>query len=124
VSIRISASLPIGTLPEEWRYVPEYAEVGRQRVGLWSDTLDRRSRRRYESASFARALEVVDCAWTVIGTGRREGAIIALHRQDRDFSERERDRVDALRPHLAALVRNARARARGLRCDALAERPQ
>jgi DNA-binding NarL/FixJ family response regulator len=102
----------VATLPEEWRYVPEYAEVGLQRVGLWSDTLDRRARRRFESASFARAFEVVDCAWTVIATGRREGAIIALHRQERDFGERERACVDALRPHLAALVRNARSRRR------------
>jgi DNA-binding CsgD family transcriptional regulator len=102
----------VASLPEEWRYVPIYAQAGLNGVGLWSDTLDRRARRRYESTSFARAFEVVDCAWTVIDTGERGGGVIALHRQERDFTERERGCVNVLRPHLGGLIRHARARRR------------
>ena len=59
-------------------------------VGLWSDTLDRTSRWRYEGASFASAFDVVDCAWTVIDSGPGKAGMLSLHRQERDFTERDR----------------------------------
>ena len=99
-------------LDEEWHRASKYARVGPDDVRLWSDLLDRAARDRYESAPFAEAFEVIDCAWTVIATGGREGAMVCLHRQERDFTERDRRSLAVLRPHVAALVRNARARRR------------
>ena len=95
-----------------WSGVPEYADVRVTTVGLWSDTLDRTSRWRYEGASFASAFDVVDCAWTVIDSGPGKAGMLSLHRQGRDFTERDRLCVGALRPHISALVRNAHARRR------------
>jgi DNA-binding CsgD family transcriptional regulator len=100
-------------MPEEgWGGYPELVDPRRQDVQLWSDTLPRRVRRRYETAPFAQAMELLDCAWTVIPLTPRKGAMLNFHRQGRDFSERERCIVQALRPHVVALVRAADARRR------------
>ncbi|HYK06951.1 MAG TPA: helix-turn-helix transcriptional regulator [Gaiellaceae bacterium] len=99
-------------LDEEWHRAPRYARVGPDDVRLWSDMLDRPARDRYESAPFAELFEVVDCAWTVIETGGHEGAMVCLHRQERDFTERDRRSLAVLRPHVAGLIRNARTRRR------------
>lgn len=96
-----------------WREVPEYAhEPRRSSVGLWSDVLDQGSRRRFESAGFAPAFQIVDCAWTTFGIGGDERAMLNVHRQERDFTERDRVRLLALHPHIAMLIRAAAARRR------------
>ena len=94
--------------------MPEYAEVDvtPDHVGLWSDTVDRASRRRFETMFFARAFEIVDCAWTLFELGPCERAMLTLHRQGRDFTERDRRRVQLVRPHVSALIRHARGRRR------------
>ena len=104
-------------LTTEWHQVrvSGYAEldVSPNDVGLWSDTIDRAPRWQFECTPFfARAFEVVDCAWTVFELGRFERAVLTLARQGRDFAERDRLRLRALRPHAFALIRNAHARRR------------
>jgi len=100
-------------MPEEgWGGVPAVVDLHRHDVQLWSDTLPRAGRWRYESAPFARAAEVVDCAWTVIPVTPRKSAMLNFHRQGRDFTERDRRFVEALRPHVVALIRAADARRR------------
>ena len=88
------------------------SDIGRDQVAMWSDTKDRAARRRFEWNYSASVFEVVDCVWTVFGTGRFERAALALHRRDRDFTERDRWNVLALRPHVSALIRDSRARRR------------
>ena len=100
-------------MPEEgWGGVPAVVDLHRHDVQLWSDTLARAVRWRYESAPFAKAAELVDCAWTVIPVTRHKSAMLNFHRQGRDFTERDRRFVEALRPHVVALIRAAAARRR------------
>ena len=100
-------------MPEEgWGGVPVVVDVRRHDVQRWSDTLPRPVRWRYESASFAKAAEIVDCVWTVIPVGPRESAMLNFHRQGRDFTERDRRFVEALRPHVVGLIRAAQSRRR------------
>lgn len=98
--------------PEGWGGLPAVVDTRRHDVQLWSDTLSRAVRWRYESASFAEAAGLVDCAWTVIPVGPRVSAMLNFHRQDRDFTERDRRVVEALRPHVVALIAAADARRR------------
>ena len=54
-------------MPEEgWGGIPAVADLHRHDVQFWSDTLPKNVRWRYESAPFAKAGELVDCAWTII----------------------------------------------------------
>jgi DNA-binding CsgD family transcriptional regulator len=81
-------------------------------VFMWSDELEREPRWRFEARPWTRTYEVVDCAWTSFAVNGRERGKVVLHRQGRDFTERDRRALGALRPHVAALIRNARARRR------------
>lgn len=81
-------------------------------VGFWSDVFDRASRRRFETTPSAKVFEVVDCAWTLFPFGANQTAVLCFHRNDRDFTDGDRRRVRALRPHVAALIRDAHARRR------------
>ncbi len=101
-------------VPTEGRRLPEQADVdvAADQVRLWSDTIDRASRWRFESLTFAKAFEIVDCAWTVFDLYGSQRAMLALHRQGRDFFEQDRVRVGTLRPHVSALIRHAHARRR------------
>ena len=71
----------------------------------WSDLLDRRSRKRFESSPWAEVFGVVDALYI-----RARPGVLALHRHERDFTARDRLIGNALRPHVAALVRNAHGR--------------
>ena len=79
-------------------------------VRSWSDVVPLGLRRRFELTSWAGAFEVVDCAWSAFGLGSHEEGMLVLHRQERDFSERDREKLRTLRPHIAGLIRSARAR--------------
>jgi hypothetical protein len=67
---------------------------------------------RFETVPEARMRELVDCAWASLPAGGSERCVVVLHRQGRDFSERDRRAISALCPHVTALIRNARARRR------------
>jgi DNA-binding CsgD family transcriptional regulator len=103
-------------VPPPWPYrppqVPEFAFRPLGHVSLWSDDLQRAMRWRFETAPSARTFEVVDCASATLPAGGSERGVVALFRQGRDFSERDRRALSALGPHLTALIRNARARRR------------
>ena len=100
-------------MPEEgWGGPPRVVDRLRHDVQLWSDTLSRTVRWRYESAPFAKAAGVVDCVWTVIPVAPGVSAMLNFHRQERDFTTRDRRFVEALRPHVVALIRAADARRR------------
>ncbi len=79
-------------------------------IGKWSDAWDRDVRRRFEAIPWASLVGVVDGLGTSFGPGSSDRSILALHSQDRDFTERDRAKVIALRPHVSALIRDARAR--------------
>jgi hypothetical protein len=103
-------------VPPPWPYrppqVPEFAFRPLGHVSLWSDDLQRAMRWRFETAPSARTFEVVDGASATIPASGSERGVVALFRQGRDFSERDRRALSALGPHLTALIRNARARRR------------
>lgn len=98
--------------PEGWGGIPPVVHLQRYDVQLWSDTLTRAVRWRFESAPFAAFAGLVDCAWTVIPVAPRVSAMLNFHRQERDFTERDRRLVQAMRPHVVALIRAAEARRR------------
>lgn len=79
-------------------------------IGKWSDAWERDVRRRFEAIPRASLFGVVDGLGTSFGPGSSDRSILALHSQDRDFTERDRAKVIALRPHVFALIRDARAR--------------
>jgi DNA-binding CsgD family transcriptional regulator len=81
-------------------------------VGTWSATVARETRWRLETTPWARSYEVVDCAFTLTPITGSERAAIILHRQGRDFTAADRRALSALRPHVAAIARDARARRR------------
>jgi DNA-binding CsgD family transcriptional regulator len=91
---------------------PEWAVRPPGDVILWSDRLKRAARSRFEGIPWARTFEVVDCACTTVPAGGSERSAVALFRQGRDFSERDRRVLGALNPHVRALIRNARLRRR------------
>jgi DNA-binding CsgD family transcriptional regulator len=76
---------------------------------------------RFETAPSARTFEVVDCASATLPASGSERGVVALFRQGRDFSERDRRALGALGPHLTALIRNARARRRLVDLAAIAD---
>lgn len=97
----------------EWSIDARSADrVRPHQVQTWSDIYARDVRRRFEVTSWASAFGVVDCAWTLFGAGPFEECALLLHRQERDFTERDRESLIALRPHVHALIRGARARRR------------
>ncbi len=97
---------------EEWEGPPTCVDVRRAGVHLWSDTITRDTRYRYRTVWFAEMFELVDSVWTVFWDGPRQYSMLNFHRQGRDFGERERCLVSALRPHVQALIQNAEARRR------------
>jgi DNA-binding CsgD family transcriptional regulator len=78
-------------------------------VKTWSDEFDRSARRQFETLPWAREFGVVDCAVTCFGSGA-DRALLILHAQERDFTQRDRRKLHALHPHVHALIREARAR--------------
>jgi DNA-binding CsgD family transcriptional regulator len=76
---------------------------------MWSDHIDRPSRLRFETASWAGEFGVIDCLYRVFRLGPFDFASLVLHRQDRDFTERDRRMLIALSPHVSALICNSRA---------------
>src|SRR5215218_6179757 len=64
-------------------------------VRMWSDAYRRDVRRRFEVAPSARFYETVDSAWMLFSVGPFEQCVLALHRQERDFTERDRRKLTA-----------------------------
>jgi DNA-binding CsgD family transcriptional regulator len=112
-------------VPPPWPYrppqVPEFAFRPLGHVSLWSDDFQRAMRWRFETAPSARTFEVVDCASATLPASGSERGVVALFRQGRDFSERDRRALGALGPHLTAVIRNARARRRLVDLAAIAD---
>jgi DNA-binding CsgD family transcriptional regulator len=80
-------------------------------VLMWSEGFDRSTRRRFEAIPWAHVFEVVDCAAVCVGSGV-DRALLVLHSQERDFTERDRRKLGELHPHVHALIDGARARKR------------
>ena len=112
-------------VPPPWPHrppsVPQFAVRPLGDVFFWSDDFERATRWRFETVPSARMYEVVDCAWVPLPAGGSERGVVALHRQGRDFSERDRRALSALGPHVTALIRNARARRRLADLTAIAD---
>jgi DNA-binding CsgD family transcriptional regulator len=81
-------------------------------VVTWSDHLDRPSRWRFESAPWAGHFGVVDRLLIRVRPDDLAPGVVLLGRHERDFTARDRLIGYALRPHVVALVRQARARRR------------
>jgi DNA-binding CsgD family transcriptional regulator len=81
-------------------------------VVTWSDHLDRPSRRRFESAPWAGYFGVVDRLLIRVRPDDLAPGVVLLGRHERDFTARDRLIGYALRPHVVALVRQARGRRR------------
>lgn len=81
-------------------------------VVTWSDHLDRPSRRRFESAPWAGYFQVVDRLLIRVRPDDLAPGVVLLGRHERDFTARDRLIGSALRPHVVALVRQARGRRR------------
>jgi DNA-binding NarL/FixJ family response regulator len=79
-------------------------------IGRWSGMLDRGRRLRFETTSWAAEYGVVDCLWHVFPLTPGRMATLVLHRQERDFGEREEAIVEAVVPHVTVLIRNSRMR--------------
>ena len=77
-------------------------------VITWSDHLDRPSRRRFESAPWASYFGVVDRLLIRVRPDDNAPGVVLLGRHERDFTARDRLIGYALRPHVVALVRQAR----------------
>jgi len=90
-------------------------------VDLWSDFFERAARWGFERAPWTKTFEVVDSAQATLPAGGSQRGVIALFRQGRDFTERDRRALSALGPHLTALIRNARARQRLVDLVAIAD---
>ena len=103
-------------VPPPWPYrppqVPDFAFRPLGHVSFWSDDLQRAVRWRFETSPSAGTFEVVDCASATLPASGSERGVVFLFRQGRDFGERDRRALNALGPHLTALIRNARARRR------------
>jgi DNA-binding CsgD family transcriptional regulator len=112
-------------VPPPWPYrppqVPEFAFRPLGHVSLWSDDFQRAMRWRFETAPSARKFEVVDCASATLPAGGSERGVVALFRQGRDFTERDRRALSALGPHITSLIRNAHARRRLADLTAMAD---
>jgi DNA-binding CsgD family transcriptional regulator len=78
-------------------------------VKTWSDEFDRSARWQFETLPWTREFGIVDCAVICFGSGA-DRALLILHAQDRDFTQRDRRKLHALHPHVHALIREARAR--------------
>jgi DNA-binding CsgD family transcriptional regulator len=89
--------------------LPGAHPFSRPAVGAWSDHVDRASRLRFETTPWAGRFEIVDCLGSFFRLSPSVCAAVALHAQDRDFGTRDRERMLALRPHFAALIRSRRA---------------
>jgi DNA-binding CsgD family transcriptional regulator len=98
--------------PHRPPHVPQFALRPVGHVDLWSDSFERATRWEFERAPWAKVYEVVDSAQVTLPAGGSQRGVVALFRQGRDFDERDRRALNALGPHLAALIRNARARRR------------
>jgi DNA-binding CsgD family transcriptional regulator len=81
-------------------------------VITWSEHLDRPSRRRFESAPWASYYGVVDRLFIRMRPADNFAGVVILGRHERDFTARDRLIGYALRPHVVALVRQARGRRR------------
>jgi DNA-binding CsgD family transcriptional regulator len=92
---------------------PEWAVRPPGDVVLWSDRLERAARWQFEGMPpWVQTREIVDCACMTAPAGGSERGAVALFRQERDFTERDRWVLAALSPHVRALIQNARARRR------------
>ena len=100
------------------RLMPQHPVVAHaQRTGdlsahSISDFLGRRGRTRLELfAEVFRPLGVVDQLGTFVQVGEQAAIGVAASRSGRDFDDRERAVLEALRPHLVLAYRRAEARA-------------
>jgi DNA-binding CsgD family transcriptional regulator len=82
------------------------------RVVTWSETVERDVRRRFDMTAWARTFEVIDCAVMSLEIEASERGRLILHSQGRDYTDRDRHALGALRPHVEGFIRNARARRR------------
>jgi DNA-binding CsgD family transcriptional regulator len=100
----------------QWPYrpsdVPDWAVRPPGVVFAWSDEFERAARWRFDLWPWAKPLEMVDCTWSSFPAGGSQLGVVGLHRQGRDFGERDRKAFSALVLHVTPLIRNACARRR------------
>ena len=103
--------LPLPPSAEEWK-PSGFAARYQGEVITWSEHLDRPSRRRFESAPWASFFGVVDRLFIRVRPTDNAAGVVLLGRHERDFTVRDRLIGHVLRPHVVALVRQARGRRR------------
>ncbi len=91
---------------DEWEVQSDFGRTyAKDDILTLSDHIDRPSRMRFESVPWAKFYGLVDSL-----SIRMRPAVLVLSRQERDFTARECLIGQALRPHAASLVRQARSR--------------
>ncbi len=112
--VRCSNEDPLAVPPP---YVPEsywnsmHAYRARAALDKLSDRFDRRERERMrDEEEFNAEFRIVDSLGVGAGNKRTRSAWLHFESQGRDFDERDRELVLALRPHLDALWRRAVSR--------------
>jgi DNA-binding CsgD family transcriptional regulator len=110
VMVACSRELALGPWPGLGPVRSRFAEAHEDDVFTWSQYASSASRRRYELVEWAWFFEVVDGLHVRIRLDANEGTVLLLHRQERDFTLRDRLVASFLRPHVIALTRRARER--------------
>ena len=100
-------------LPESFLRGDDWRRWGGPAVALnkLSDWFGRRERERFrDEEEFNAEFRIVDTLGFRVGDKQRRSALLHFDSQRRDFDERDRELALTLRPHVAALWRNAAAR--------------
>jgi DNA-binding CsgD family transcriptional regulator len=105
-----SRELALGPWPELGPARSRFAEAHEDDIFTWSQYVRAASRRRYEPVSWAWFFEVVDGLHVRVRLDSDAVTGLLLHRQERDFTLRDRLLASSLRPHAIALARRARER--------------